>query len=74
MLTGQRGGLNREVLDKDGAFQLILAQDLPDFLHQLAVAPAAVLGDVKADDVGNALERFDVGIDGDLRLARELAL
>ena len=72
MLTHQRGGLDRVVVDEDRAPQLVLAQELPDLLDELAVAPAAVLRNLQADDLRERLELLDGGVDGDLRLIREL--
>ena len=76
MLTGQRGGLHREVTDEDRPVELVLTQVLPDLLDELAVAPAALGRDIQADDLRQGLELLDGGVDGDLGdrgLLRELA-
>ena len=74
MLTGQGGGLHREIPHKDRPFQLILAQQLPQLLHQLAVAPTALGRHVQADGVRNLAQLSHGRIHRHLGLTWELPL
>ena len=55
VLTSQRRGLDREVADKDRTVELVFTEQLPDFLNQLAVAPAALFRNLKSNHIGDCL-------------------
>ena len=74
MLTGQGGGLHREIPHKNRPFQLILAQQLPQLFHQLAVAPTALGRHVQADGVRNLTQLGHGRIHRHLGLTWELPL
>ena len=74
MLAGQGGGLHREIPHKNRPFQLILAQQLPQLLHQLAVAPTTLGRHVQANGVRNLAQLSHGRIHRHLGLTWELPL
>ena len=74
MLAGQGRGLHREIPHKNRPFQLILTQQLPQFLDQLAVAPTALGWHIQADGVRNFTQLSHGRIHRDLGLTWEFPL